>query len=170
MKLVFQCEHQHKMLTSHLILVTEHLGDYVESIHVKLVLYVHWFEYTGSEGKTLLFYSLCCLCLCASSFGALPVFPVFCPISSFYAKILCYIGFYARYRLWCAVWGRGEGRGVTCVARSCLQPLTWCYPGLQFNLSYQFPIPGPSPAPVPAGDWWVELRGSSVSRTLQRQL
>ena len=66
--------------------------------------------------------------------------------------------------------GGGRGCGGPCVDSRRLQPRTWCYPGMQFNLSVRFLIPGPSPAPVPARDWGAELRGSSVSRTLQRRL
>ena len=62
------------------------------------------------------------------------------------------------------------GGGVTCVTRKCLQPRTWCYPGKQFNLLDRSPIPGTNPDPVPAGDWGADLRGSSVSGTLKRQL
>ena len=65
---------------------------------------------------------------------------------------------------------RGGGGGGPCLARRCLQPHTWCYPGVQFNLPVQFPIPGPSPAPVPAGDWGAELRRTYVNRTWQRWL
>ena len=71
---------------------------------------------------------------------------------------------------------RGTARGVQgggggpCVARRHMQPRTWCYPGLQFNLIVQSLIPDPSMDPVPAGDWGAELRRSSVSRTSQRRL
>ena len=67
----------------------------------------------------LLFYSLCCRRLCVSSFREFPVFPISCPIPDFYAKIpapyariLCYNGFYARYRIWFAVGGGGLWEGV----------------------------------------------------------
>ena len=122
--------------------------------------------------ETLLIYSLCCLCLCLSSFGAFHVFLVSRPIPDFYTKIpafyaniTCYRGFYARYYVWCAVGGGGP-----CVARGCLQPFIWCNSGVQFNMLDRFMVPGPSPAPVPAGDWVVKLRGSSVSRTSQWRL
>ena len=118
--------------------------------------------------NTLLFYSLCCLCLCVPSFGTFPVFPVSRPIPDFYAKIPdfyanipCYLGLYARYCTCCT--------GGPCVARRRLQPRTWCYPGVQFNLLSRSPILGPSVAPVPAGDWGAELCGSSMSRTSQRR-
>ena len=61
-----------------------------------------------------------------------------------------------------------HGRGP-CVARRRLQPRKGCYPGVQFNLLARSPIPGPRPASVLAGDWGADLRGSSVSRTLQRR-
>ena len=61
-------------------------------------------------------------------------------------------------------------RGGPCVARRRLQTRMWCYPGMQFNLITRYPIPGPGPAPVTTRDWGVELRGSSVSSTLQRRL
>ena len=38
-----------------------------------------------------------------------PVFLVSCPIPDFYANIPCYLGFYARYRMWCAAGGEGGG-------------------------------------------------------------
>ena len=63
----------------------------------------------------------------------------------------------------------GDG-GVPCVARRRPQTRTYTYPGVQFNLTDQLLIPDPSPAPVPAGDWRAQLRGSSVSRTLQWRL
>ena len=94
-----------------------------------------------------------------------PVLPVSCPIPDFYARILCYLGFYAGYCAWCEV---GVGVGPY-VARRCPKTRTWFYPGVQFNLSARFPILDPSPAPVPAGNWGAELRGSSASRTLQRR-
>ena len=53
----------------------------------------------------LLFYLLFFLCLYVSPFGACPVFLVSFPISAFYADILCYLGFYARYCAWCALGG-----------------------------------------------------------------
>ena len=62
------------------------------------------------------------------------------------------------------------GGGVPCVDRRHLRPRTWCYLGVQFNLISQSAILGPIPAPVPAGDWGAELRGSSISRTLQWKL
>ena len=62
------------------------------------------------------------------------------------------------------------GGGGPCVARRRLRPLTWCYPGVHFNVIYWYPIPGPILASVPAGDWRYDLHGSSVSRTLQRRL
>ena len=61
------------------------------------------------------------------------------------------------------------GGGVPGVARRILQSCPWSYPGVQFNLLSQSPIPDPSLVPVPAGDWGAELRGLSVSRTLQRR-
>ena len=64
--------------------------------------------------------------------------------------------------------GGGGGWG-TCVARMRLQPHTWCYPGVQFNLIAWYPIPGPSLVPVPVGDWGAELRELSMSGTLQQQ-
>ena len=64
----------------------------------------------------------------------------------------------------------GARGGGPCVARRCLQTRPWCYSGVQFNLLARSPIPDPSPFPVPTGDWGSELRGSSVSRTLQRRL
>ena len=116
---------------------------------------------------TLLFYSLCYLCLCVSSFGAFPVFPVSRPIPDFYAKIPdfyvdipCYLWFYARWG------GGGGGGGGPCVDRRRLRPRTRCNPGVKSNLPARFPVPGTSPAPVPAGDWGAKLRGSYVSRTL----
>ena len=118
----------------------------------------------------LLFYSLYCLCLCVHSFGMFPVLLVSRKIPAFYAKIPdfyagipYYLGFYVRYCTWCA-------RGGGCVDRRRLQPCTWCYPGVQFNLISLSLIPGTSPAPVTTGEWGAELRGSSVSRNLQRQL
>ena len=136
--------------------------------YIELILALYYKE-------TLLVYSLCCIYLCISIFGEFPVFPVSCPIPDFNAKITalnanipCYLGFYARYYAWCAM-GGGKGR-VPCVAMMRLQLLTWCYPGVQFNLPARFLILGPSPAPVPAGDWEAEIRRSSLSRTSQRQL
>ena len=124
------------------------------------------------SGETLLYYLLCCLFLCVSYLGAFPVFPVsrtipafYAKIPAFYADIPCYLGFYAWYCAWCAV-----GGGRPCVARRHLKPHMWCYPGVQFNLPDRSPIPGPSLDPVTAGDWGADLRGSYVSRTLQRQL
>ena len=64
-------------------------------------------------------------------------------------------------------WG---GRGGPHVARKRLQPCTCCYLGVKFNLPSLFTIPGPILAPFPAGDWVSNLRGSSVSRTLQWKL
>ena len=55
------------------------------------------------------------------------------------------------------------------MARRRLQPCPWCYPGVQFNLLAQSPITDPSTVPVYEEDWRAELRGSFVSRTLQRQ-
>ena len=93
------------------------------------------------------------------------ILPLSCPIPDFYANIPCYLGLYMRYRAWCV-----GGGGGTCVASSSLQPRTWCYLGVQFNLLAQSPIPGACPAPIPTGDWGSKLRGSSVIRTLQRRL
>ena len=122
-----------------------------------------------------LFYSLYCLCICITSFGTFPVLPVSHPIPAFYdeiptfyADIPCYLGLYTLYCAWCVGWGGGEGWGVPCVARMRLQPCTWCYQGVHFNLLARYPIPGPSPAPVPAGEWGAELRKSSVSKISQR--
>ena len=61
-----------------------------------------------------------------------------------------------------------RGGGGPCMASRRLQPLTWCYPGVRFNLLARSPIPVPIPVPVLAGDWWAELNGSSVSRTSKR--
>ena len=66
--------------------------------------------------------------------------------------------------------GGAVGGGGSWVVRRLLNPRTWCYPGMQFNLPAWFPILGPSLAPVPAGDWGAEIHGSSVGRTLQRRL
>ena len=60
--------------------------------------------------------------------------------------------------------------GGPCVAMMRIQPCTWCYQGVQFNLLSWSLIPGPRPAPVPAGDWGADLCGSSVSRTSQHWL
>ena len=68
-----------------------------------------------------------------------------------------------------ARWGGGEGGGPH-VARKRLQPCTCWYLGVKFNLPSLFTIPGPILAPFPAGDWVSNLRGSSVSRTLQWKL
>ena len=64
--------------------------------------------------EMLLFYSLCCPCICVSSFGAFPVFPGSRPIPDFYSKIhafyaniMHYLGFHAQYCAWCTVGGRG---------------------------------------------------------------
>ena len=93
-----------------------------------------------------------------------PIPDFYTKIPDFYANILCYLGFYTRYCTWCV--GGGEG---SCVSRSLLQPHTWCYPGVQYNLISWYPIPGPGLVPVPAGDWGTKLRGSSVSRTSQQR-
>ena len=104
-------------------------------------------------------------------------FLVSCPIPVFYAKILafyagilCYLGFYARYSAWCVCGEGGWGGGVPFVARRRLQPCMWCYLGVQFNLLARSSIIGPRPAPVPTWDWGAELRGSSVISTSQRRL
>ena len=119
-----------------------------------------------------MFYSLCFRCLCVSSIGGGSRFPVSRPIAAFYveipafyAKILCYLGLYARYRAWCEM----GGAGGSFVSRRRPKPHMWFYLGLQFNLPARLPIPDPIPAPVPAGDCGAELCGSSVSRTLQQQ-
>ena len=62
------------------------------------------------------------------------------------------------------------GGGVPWVAWRRLQPRTWFYPGVRFNLPIRFLIPDTNPDPVPAGDWGAELRGSFVNSTSQRQL
>ena len=118
--------------------------------------------------KTLLFYCLCFRFLCVSSFRTFPVFPFSRPIPGFYSEmpafysgIQCYLGFYAWYRAWFTV----GGGGGTCVARSHMQPLMWCYLGVQFNLPAQLPIPDPKPDPVTAEYWGAKLRGSFVSST-----
>ena len=121
---------------------------------------------------TLLFYLLCCIFLCVPSFGTFSIFPVSRPIPDFYAKIptfyaniLCYLVFYVWYRAWCAEVGGGP-----CVARRLLQPHTWCYQGMQFNLLAQYLIMGLGPAPIPVGHWAAELCESSMIRTSQRRL
>ena len=68
-----------------------------------------------------------------------------------------------------ARWGGVEEGGLYGVMRR-LQPHTWCYPGVQFNLPAWSSIPGPSLAPFPVGDLGAELCGSSVSRTSQQWL
>ena len=81
-----------------------------------LPLFIFWTFYFFGDATV---YSLCCRRLCISSFGAFPVLLISRPIPDFYAKIpdfyaaiMCYLGFYAQYRAWCAVGGAvGRGRG-----------------------------------------------------------
>ena len=78
---------------------------------LKVGSFVNLFFYNLVNEK-LLFYSICCRCICFSSFEALPVFLVSCSILAFYveipdfySEILCCLGFYVRYRAWCAAVG-----------------------------------------------------------------
>ena len=66
------------------------------------------------ENETLLFYLICCICLCIYYFGQFTVLLVSRPIPDFYAEIYdfyanipCYIGFYSWYRAWYTVGGGG---------------------------------------------------------------
>ena len=108
---------------------------------------------------TLLVYSLCCLCLCVSSFGAFPVFRlpvrslISMPKSLLFTPISHATKGSTRGTACGARWGvRRWGDGGPCVARRCLQPRSWCYPVVQFNMLDRFMIMGTSPDPVPAGD------------------
>ena len=57
---------------------------------------------------TLLFYLLCCICICVPSFGTFTFFLVSCPIPDFYSKIPAFMPIY------CATWDstRGTARGT----------------------------------------------------------
>ena len=123
--------------------------------------------------EMLLFYSLCCPCLCVSSSRVFPIYLVSRLIPNFYGKIPifkaiipCYIGFYVRYCVWCATGGGGYlgWRGGILVLIHVFKS------GVQFNLPTRLPIPDPSPAPVTTGDWGAKIRGSFVNRTSQQRL
>ena len=138
-----------------------------------LVLYIYIFSWI----ETLLVYSLYCLCLWGPSFRAFIVFPVSCPIPAFYAKvpafyadIPCYLGFYTRYRAWYT--------GGSCVDRRRLQPLTWCYPDVQFNLlalpRFQVPVwflflQGTG-EPISADHPWLGLRNGDYNASVSPPL
>ena len=104
--------------------------------------------------ETLLFYYLCYLCLCVPSFGMFPALPVPHPIPDFYAKILafyanilCYLGFYARYRAWRTVWAAAGGLPVWLGGvRILVRGFTWacsltCKPDSRFRIPDRLPFP-----------------------------
>ena len=115
----------------------------------------------------LLFYLLCCLCLCVPSFENILIFLVSCPILIFTLKSLLFTPISCV--TWDSAWWGGR-EGGPCMDRSRMRTRTWCYPGVQFNLIAWYLILGPRPAPVTARNWRAELRGSSVSRTSKQLL
>ena len=101
--------------------------------------------------KTLLVYSICYLCLCVSSFGAFPVFQFSRPISALYTKITSYLGFYARYCMWCVVGGEGGYPVWLGGVYSLVRGVTWAC-SLTYQTDYRLRVPVRIPFPQGTGE------------------
>ena len=117
--------------------------------------------------EMLMFYSLCCCRLCVSSFRKYPVFLVSLPILDFYANIpalyaniLCYLGFYVRYRARCAAGRRGGSLGSLGDIIGLVRVFIWvcsliCQPHYRFRIPTWLTFLQGNGDPISADHSWV---------------